>query len=104
MRKLLLSILSLLTVSLLGSAVMAYPDVPSNHWAAKQINELSEQGVVVGYPDGTFKPDELVTRAEFASMAIKALGQEISHNLRNTEIDQAKNQRLNVSTALNDFI
>ena len=32
---------------------------------------------------------------------IKALGQEISHNLRNTEIDQAKNQRLSVSTALN---
>ena len=34
---------------------------------------------------------------------IKALGQEISHNLRNTEIDQAKNQRLNISTALNDL-
>ena len=34
---------------------------------------------------------------------IQALGQEISHNLRNTEIDQAKNQRLNVSTALNDL-
>ena len=34
---------------------------------------------------------------------IKALGLEISHNLRNTEIDQAKNQRLNVSTALNDL-
>jgi len=34
---------------------------------------------------------------------IKALGQEISHNLRNTEIDQAQNQRLNVSTALNDL-
>lgn len=34
---------------------------------------------------------------------VKALAQEISHNLRNTEIDQAKNQRLNVSTALNDL-
>lgn len=34
---------------------------------------------------------------------IKALGQEISHNLRNTEIDQSKNLRLNVSTALNDL-
>lgn len=34
---------------------------------------------------------------------IKDLAQEISHNLRNTEIDQAKNQRLNVSTALNDL-
>lgn len=34
---------------------------------------------------------------------IKALGQEISHNLSNTEIDQEKNQRLHVSTALNDL-
>ena len=34
---------------------------------------------------------------------IKDLGQEISHNLHNTEIDQAKNQRLNISTALNDL-
>jgi diguanylate cyclase (GGDEF)-like protein len=34
---------------------------------------------------------------------IKALGQEISHNLRNTEIDQSKNLRLHVSTALNDL-
>lgn len=34
---------------------------------------------------------------------IKSLGEEISHNLRNTEIDQAKNQRLNISTALNDL-
>lgn len=76
MKKLLLGILSVLTVSFMTNAAMAYPDVPSTHWAAKQINELSEQGVLVGYPDGTFQPDELVTRAEFASMAIKALGQE----------------------------
>ena len=54
----------------------AYPDVNANHWAAKQIEILTEKGVIVGYPDGTFKPDENVTRAEFASMAIKALGQE----------------------------
>ena len=53
-----------------------FPDVASDHWAASQIQILSDQGVIVGYPDGTFKPDENVTRAEFASMAIKALGQE----------------------------
>ncbi len=34
---------------------------------------------------------------------IQDLGREISHNLYNTEIDQAKNQRLNMSTALNDL-
>ena len=54
----------------------SYPDVSAGHWAAKQIEILTEQGVIVGYPDGTFQPDENVTRAEFASMAIKALGQE----------------------------
>ncbi len=55
---------------------LAFPDVDSTHWASKQIEELSEQGVIVGYPDGTFKPDDNVTRAEFATMAIKALKQE----------------------------
>ena len=53
-----------------------FPDVPKNHWAASQIDILSDQGVIVGYPDGNFKPDDNVTRAEFATMAILALGQE----------------------------
>lgn len=56
-----------------------FPDVAANHWAAKQIKELSQAGVIVGYPDGTFKPDDNVSRAEFASMAIRALGQENTH-------------------------
>ncbi len=53
-----------------------FPDVAANHWAAAQIKELSQSGVIVGYPDGTFKPDDNVSRAEFACMAIRALGQE----------------------------
>lgn len=56
--------------------VKLFPDVSADHWAAAQIKELSEKGVIIGYPDGTFKPDANVTRAEFASMAIRALGQE----------------------------
>ena len=53
-----------------------YTDMDENHWAYHSIKFLTEVGVVVGYPDGTYKPDIPVTRAEFASMAIKALGQE----------------------------
>ena len=53
-----------------------YSDMGPNHWAYQSIKFLTEVGVVVGYPDGTYKPDIPVTRAEFASMAIKALGQE----------------------------
>ena len=77
---------------ILGFAMpsLAYPDVDKSHWAAPQIELLTEQGVIVGYPDGTFKPDENVTRAEFASMAIKALGQEhtvVAQPVNFTDID-----------------
>ncbi len=48
-----------------------------------------------------FRKNRVFTNSEID--LIKALGQEISHNLHNTEIDQAKNQRLSVSTALNDL-
>lgn len=74
----------------IATPVLAYPDVSETHWAFNQIKELTEQGVIVGYPDGTFMPDENVTRAEFASMAIKALGQEhatVAQPVNFTDID-----------------
>ncbi len=75
--KRLLNLLLICSMLCIGSiSVFAYPDVEDTHWAAKQINELTEKGVIIGYPDGTFQPDNNVTRAEFAAMAIRALGQE----------------------------
>lgn len=82
--------LSALVTLILTIPAFAYPDVAANHWAAKQITELTEKGVIVGYPDGTFKPDDNVTRAEFASMSIKALGQEhttIAQPVKFTDIE-----------------
>ncbi len=90
MKKMLKLLLALLFCAGIASPVIAYPDVDSTHWAAKQIEELTEKGVIVGYPDGTFKPDENVSRAEFASMAIKALGQEhttVAQPVAFTDID-----------------
>lgn len=78
MKKLFNLCLSLAVSALIAMPSFAYPDVTEAHWAFSQIQTLTEQGVIVGYPDGTFQPDENVTRAEFASMAIKALGQELS--------------------------
>lgn len=43
-----------------------------NHWAKESINYLAEKGIISGYRDGTFKPDAPLTRAEFATMLIKA--------------------------------
>jgi len=61
-----------------------FPDVPEGHWAYKEIETLAKEGVVVGYPDGNFKADSLVDRAEFSTMVIKALAQE--HSPIKTEI------------------
>lgn len=71
-----LFVLALAVVPASAQVGKIFPDVSADHWAAKQIKELSQSSVIVGYPDGTFKPDDNVTRAEFASMAIRALGQE----------------------------
>jgi hypothetical protein len=76
MKKILKMMLALVVLTLGIPAMADFPDVSDSHWAAPQIKLLSEQGVIVGYPDGTFKPDENVTRAEFAAMAIRALGQQ----------------------------
>jgi competence protein ComEC len=67
MRNLFKLALSALVTLVITIPAFAYPDVNSDHWAAKQIEVLTEKGVIVGYPDGTFKPDDNVSRAEFAS-------------------------------------
>jgi hypothetical protein len=44
----------------------------SGNWAEEHIIALVQQGVLGGYPDGSFRPNETVTRAEFAKMTAKA--------------------------------
>ena len=51
--------------------VSAFEDVPDGFWASCDINKLTENNVIAGYPDRTFKPNLPVSRAEFASMAVK---------------------------------
>jgi len=51
-----------------------FTDVPENHWAANVIKELCQKGIIGGYPDGTFKPGNDITRAEFTKIIVKSLG------------------------------
>ncbi|BAZ53490.1 S-layer domain-containing protein [Nostoc sp. NIES-4103] len=53
-------------------AQTTFYDVSSNYWAAQFIRELSQRGVIAGFPDGSFRPEEPVTRAQFAAMVNKA--------------------------------
>lgn len=45
-----------------------YTDVPAGHWAEGAIKEAGEKGLLNGYPDGTYRPDKPVTRAELAAV------------------------------------
>ena len=46
-----------------------FPDVVPNCWYSNRVATMSNAGVMVGYPDGTFRPNNKITRAEFATVA-----------------------------------
>ena len=49
----------------------------AGHWANQYINSAAEKGWVTGYSDGTFKPDQAITRAEFMTLVNKVLGRKV---------------------------
>ncbi|GGG53559.1 discoidin domain-containing protein [Paenibacillus radicis (ex Gao et al. 2016)] len=55
-----------------GSEAVKFTDV-SGHWAQANIEEAVKLGIVKGYTDGTFKPNAIVTRAEFVVMLMNGL-------------------------------
>lgn len=63
------------TSLLVSGSALAFSDV-KGHWAQLDIDLLSSHGVIDGYPNGGFQPQNYVTRAEFAKILIKALGME----------------------------
>ncbi|WP_289136384.1 S-layer homology domain-containing protein [uncultured Brevibacillus sp.] len=68
-----LSVLMFLTViPFAGAASPSFSDVPRNHWAYKEITEMAEKGIIKGYDNRTFRPNNEVTRAEFAKIMIAA--------------------------------
>src|SRR5918911_1726163 len=61
---------------LLGRAAYAqgpFADVPTDHWAYDAVNQLQQQGIFTGYPDGTFGGKRAMTRYEFAVALQRAI-------------------------------
>jgi len=62
---------SIALLSLSRLSAMAFTDV-QNHWAEDCINQMAPRKLVSGYPDGTFRPNATITRAEFAVLMLNA--------------------------------
>ncbi|BAY77391.1 S-layer domain-containing protein [Nostoc linckia NIES-25] len=59
---------------------IAFNDVPNNFWGRRFIDVLSSRGILKGFPDYSFRPNQPVNRAEFAAILEKAFNQELSKN------------------------
>ena len=67
MKKGLLAVL-LVFAAVFGCAASAYTDVGTDKWYYENIPDMSEKGLLKGYDDGTFRPDNKITYAEFVSV------------------------------------
>ncbi len=56
-----------------ASAANPFSDVESDSWAYEAVASLSDQNIVEGYPDGTFKGDKHITRYEMAQITARLL-------------------------------
>jgi hypothetical protein len=83
--RLLISLLILLNICSTAFADIKFKDVPADHWAAQAVYDLVKQGVTSGYPDGTFRGDQKLSRYETAALLSK---------LAEKSREQARNEKL----------
>jgi hypothetical protein len=57
----------------LYSPTAHFTDVPDSHWAFKYVQKMYDEGISTGYPDGTFRPSQSVSRSQAAALIIKTL-------------------------------
>lgn len=85
-----LAVIMVLTVVPYAFAASTFSDVRSNHWAYKEITEMASKGIIQGYSDKTFRPNNKVTRAEFAKIMIAAADVDIKGDVKQTFVDVPK--------------
>jgi hypothetical protein len=66
----------------LAQSTGSFSDVNGSYWARPFIEKLAREDVIAGFPDGTFKPDQAVTRAQFAAIVRKAFSEKVVRNSR----------------------
>jgi archaellum component FlaC len=82
MKKRLVALLAgLLTVLSMGFGLAQFSDVPAGHWAKEAVEALAARGILVGFPDGTFRGNENLTRYQ-AALIIYRLLQQIEEELK----------------------
>lgn len=93
----------IMVILLLQTVVYAevrFKDI-ENHWAKKEILEMVDKKIILGYPDGTFKPDKEVTKLDILIMASRILGVDKDENKEDVTI--AENSYRDVLSSYNIY-
>ncbi|WP_019636692.1 S-layer homology domain-containing protein [Paenibacillus fonticola] len=85
-----------------ANSVTSFKDM-KGHWAEKAVTNAVKAGYVSGYPDGTFKPNKEVTRAEFTKMLITALKLDSSTGKSSPWYQSAVDSATSAQIYVNDF-
>ncbi|MEJ2290590.1 MAG: S-layer homology domain-containing protein [Deinococcales bacterium] len=87
-------VLTLLAATLVSGALAqnstSFPDIPANHWAADAVNRIANLGIVIGFPDGTFRGNEAFTRYQAAlviSRLLDVVNQNVNSSMAMTKSD-----------------
>ena len=80
-KRLVVLLAGLLTVLSLGFGLAQFSDVPAGHWAKEAVEALAAKGLILGFPDGTFRGNEGLTRYQ-AALIIYRLLQQIEEELK----------------------
>lgn len=77
-RGLRLMLLALLVACFLTAGAAAFSDVRIGDWFAADVGEMTDEGLLRGYPDGSFRPNDTITAAEFVSIVARCGGIKVS--------------------------
>ena len=84
-----LMLLCLYIFAFSATCFASFSDV-QEHWCEKMIGEFEESGFVQGYDDGTFRPDNDITKAEFCKVVNSYMGYDVSGDWQSANVDMAK--------------
>lgn len=85
-RTILMLVMALVVVMMPITAFGSEPSDIGNHWAKDVIDQWVGEGLASGYPDGTFKPENTITRAEFMALVNNAFGYTAEANISFTDV------------------
>ena len=79
-----------------------FPDIAKNHWAYEAVEELTKQGLLEGYPDGTFGGDRMMTRYEFAEIVYRAMQKGLNVNEKLVQEFEPELERFRIDVITKD--